>query len=207
VNHFTITVSSVNVTSNHFASPGSPVLTAFDPGPPRRFGSQWDAQVTAPAGGAGQVGFTQRILVNRTRSPNAGADQHFSSGGQFILDGDLGIQYSGPQAIAAGGSTTLNGAAYADSPATPLTADLRAKSANESFELYLMYKPAGADSIWVTLSQGTWGWAGSTTRTGAPASAANVWTPVAGASMPSSNGADSTALPVWTAQFSSIAWV
>lgn len=208
VNHFTITVSSVNVTNAHFAYGGQPVLTAYQPAPPpARFGSQWDAEVTAPAGGNGEIGFTQRIRVNRTRAPNAGADQHFSSGGDFILDGDLGIRYSGPRPIAAGASATLNGAAYADSPATPLTADLRAKSVDEAFELYLMYKPAGADSIWITLGMGTWGWVGRTTRVGAPHGPGNVWDPAAGTNMPSANGVDSTTLPTWTRQFSSITWV
>ena len=54
------------------------------------------------------------------------------SSGALILDDGLGIQYSGPQPIAASASATMNGAAYADSPGTPLTANLSTKSANEN---------------------------------------------------------------------------
>ncbi|MBK8271344.1 MAG: hypothetical protein IPK83_24690 [Planctomycetes bacterium] len=122
-----------------------------------------------------------------------------------ILDGDLGIQYSGPKPIGDAGSAVLDGAAYADSPSTPLTATLNAKSADESFELYLMYKPDGADSIWVTLGMGTWTWAGRTTRITTPPG--TNWTAAAAAGMSKHDGANSTVLPVWTTQFSSMRWV
>jgi len=208
VDHFTITVSSVNVTTQHWQYTPNPALTALQPTPPpMKFGSQWDAQVTAPAGGDGQIGFTQLINVNRARTPNVGAVQNFSSGGAFILDDGLGIQYSGPQAIAAGASATLNGAAYADSPGTPLTSNLRSKTANESFQLFLMYKPSGADSIWVTLRQGAWTWQGTATRTGAPAAATNNWVLGPGARMTRTAPTDSTTLPVWTSSFASVSWI
>jgi hypothetical protein len=205
VDHFTTATSGVNICVSNYITPGT-WLAAYQPTPPAKAGNQWDAKVTAPAGGDGQIGLTQLINVNRTRTTNAGLAQIWSSGGAFVLDDGLGIQYSGAQAIAASASATLSGGAYSDSPATPLTGDLSAKTAADSFHLYLMFKSSEAGSIWVTLSTVNWNWGGQTTRTGAPA--ANTWSPATGTSLASdANGADSTELPTWTRAYSSISWV
>lgn len=210
MDRFKITTSSVSVMTDHFASPGNPVLGAYQgTPPPARFGCQWDAKVTTTAGGAGQIAFTQKILVNRTWTNNAGVARHYTSGGVLVLDDGLGIQYDGPQPISAGGSATLDGWKYADSPWIPLSASDRSASASERFELYLMYKPSGGDSIWVTLGMAEWSWAGATTRIGAPASVANNWNPATGAALTpagSGSGTDSTQLPTWTGSFSSSTW-
>jgi hypothetical protein len=207
VDHFRITTSSVNVTSAHFASPGSPVLSAFRP--PSSFGSQWDAKVTAPANGDGEIGFTQKIEVKRRWVNNGGTARRFHSSGALVLDQALGIRYSGPQPIAASASATLSGNAYADSPWIPLAATDKQASADEQFDLYLMYKHGDADAIWVTLGKTHWDWAGATTRKTAPGAGANVWNAATGAHLNpagTTNGADSIELPEWTGNYGTAVW-
>jgi hypothetical protein len=200
VNHFTTSTSGVNLCVGTYFRPGT-WMVAYKPSPVH-YGCQWDAKVTAPAGGDGQIGFTQRINYLRRQTDNAGNPWKITSNGVFQLDGDLGIQYKGPQNISAGGSTTLNGSNYSDSPGNGLSTAEQQSSAADSFELYLMYKPGGLDSIWVTLAMANWSWAGQTTRIGAPASPANNWNAVSGASMTNdANGADTTSLPTWTGRF------
>jgi hypothetical protein len=208
INRFTTTVSSVNLCIGNYIRPGT-WFAAYQPTPaPARVGNQWNAQVTAPAGGAGQIGLTQLINVNRVQTTNAAVTQTWSSGGALVLDDGLGIQYSGPQPIAAGSAATLSGANYADSPGNPLSAGYSASSATDSFELYLMYKSSEAGSIWVTLRKVRWNWAGQTTRIGAPASPANNWNAPIGTALASdANGTDSMALPTWNRAYSSLSWV
>ncbi|HEX8203292.1 MAG TPA: hypothetical protein VF590_22640 [Isosphaeraceae bacterium] len=65
--------------------------------------------------------------------------------------------------------------------------------------LYFMYRPSGADGIWVTLARLNWGWAGTTTRVGAPAGTGNTWTaPTAVSDTPNPTGSASTELPTGT---------
>ena len=54
---------------------------------------------------------------------------------------------------------------YYDSPAQGLLPDDKeVRVVNESFKLWLMFKPAGADSIFIPLKQVNWGWSAATTR-------------------------------------------
>jgi hypothetical protein len=156
--------------------------------------------------GRGQVGFTQRIQPDRRNTNNAGTTVKKASA-TFVLDEGLGIQYSGPRAVAASGSVTLNGASYADSPGNGLIASNRASSASDNFELFLMYKSDEADSVWVTLSLLTWLWAGQITRIGAPASPANNWNAPTGTALSATASARSTRLPEWSSNFGAIPWV
>lgn len=207
MNHFRITTASVNVTSAHFASPGNPVLCAFSP--PSTYGSQWDAKVTAPANGAGQIGFTQKIEVKRRWVNTTGTARRYHSNGNLVLDNALGIQYSGPQPISASASATLSGSSYSDSPWIPLAATDNQASADEQFDLYLMYKHGDADAIWVTLGKTHWDWGGATTRNTAPGAGPNTWNAPTGAHLNpagTTNAADSIELPEWTGNFGSAVW-
>ncbi len=205
VDHFTATTSSVNLCVGNYFRPGT-WMAAFQPGAGGgTVGCQWDAQATAPAIGVGQIALTQRIQPNRTNTNNGGVVRRKVAG--FVLDEALGIQYSGPQAIANSNSAALNGANYNDSPARELVAADQSSTVNESFELYFMYKSNEADSIWVTLSMLTWQWAGQTTRIGAPASAANNWNAISGASLSSTASARSNVLPQWTTNFGAVPFV
>ncbi|WP_437498394.1 hypothetical protein [Sorangium sp. So ce1099] len=205
---FTTTASSVNIcVGNYPWAPGATVIAAYLP--PSTVGIEWNAQVTAPAGGSGKVAFTQLINKTRTIKPNVGPMLRNSSGGAYVLDDGAGIQYNRVQAIAAGGSTSFDWATTGsgDSPSTTLTATMMATSLDLAFRLYLMYKPDGADSIWVTLGSATWSCTGQTTRIGAPAATTNNWNAPAGAGIPHTNGSDSTVLPEWTGQATATKWV
>jgi hypothetical protein len=81
-----------------------------------------------------------------------------------------------------------------DSPSEPLRLFTKV-SCSDSFETYLMYQPAGADSIPVTLRVLTWSWGGTATLD------AGVWrvtdgTPAATTQPVGSQ--DSTTLPEWS---------
>ncbi len=203
VDHFTTSTSGVHLCVGNYlggARPGT-WMAAYDP-TSAKFGCQWDAKVTAPVNGAGKIGFTQLINYDRKKTDNGGNPWKITSGGSFYLDSDLGIQYNGDMtggvAIAATSSAQMNGWRFADSPGNALEATDQNSSANDSFHLYLMYRPDGADSIWVTLQRANWSWKGETTRIGAPASAANNWNAISGGAMTNdANGADTTDLPVW----------
>lgn len=205
VNHLTATTSSVNVCPPHtYIKPGT-YLAAYDPRPGGIPGCQWDAQVTAPSIGVGQVGFTQRIQPLRVVKENDNVTGTLSSP-SMVLDGSLGIRYDGSQAVANSGSVTLNGLNYADSPANELTAQSQSSSASDSFELYLMYRSDEPDSIWVSLSMLTWKWAGATTRIGAPTSAANNWNAPTGTSLSATASARTNTLPEWTTNMGALTW-
>lgn len=204
VDHFTAATSSVNLCAGTYFQPGT-WLAAYRPGS-GTVGCQWDAKVTVPAEGVGQVGITQLIRPTRIYTSNANAISTRASAA-FVLDEGLGIQYSGPLAVAASSSKTLNGTNYADSPANGLVATDRASSAADVFQSFLMYKSDEADSIWVSLSSLTWQWAGSTTRIGAPASPANNWNAPAGASLSATASGLTANLPVWSTNFGAIPWV
>ena len=166
------------------------------------FGIQWNATCTAPAGGAGEIAITQLITRNFTRT-RAGVAEHITSPAQ-VLDDGLGIQYSGPQPIAAGASATLSGNAYSDSPGSgQLTADITVINCNDQFIDFFMYKPSKPNAIWVTLSRMTWSWSGAATKAGPPPPPPPPSGFVLGAHTPAAittqTGSASTALPQWTA--------
>lgn len=175
----------------HFGSAASPGIT-------------WNAQVTTPADGAGQIAFTQVVNVDlrQTKDDVGSTKQKFTSNGAFILDDALGIQYDGTTAI--GDSDTKNHSKN-DTPGLPLTADLKKRSADDfHFRLYLMYRPSGADSIWATLRELTWEWSGSATKN----TTTGVWSLDAGASSSVNPGSsDSTALPEWNGHFTGLGWI
>ena len=169
-------------------------------------GISWTLTATAPAGGVGQIAGTQLINITRTRDPNVGARQTLSSGGAYVLDD--GIPTSGPYAnltvaIASGATATWN---TDDSPGSPLSSGFKKATASDQFRIYFMYRPDGADSIWVTLKRLDWNWGGETTRVLAPPGG-NTWNPPTGvANSTNPSGTDTTELPTWTANFTSLSF-
>ena len=76
---------------------------------------------------------------------------------------------------------------------------------NGSYQTYLMYRPAGADSIWVTLEMLPWRAGGDASRSG------TQWYLVNGSAFPSANspspqGQPSTTLPEWNGCFTKQPW-
>ncbi len=159
----------------------------------------WTFTATAPAGGGGDIEATQLLNVDIARTDNAGAVTHLSSHGHWMLD--TSVPYAPSQSIAASAAATWSSS---DSPGAPLTSGFTTMNvATFEFHMYFMYKPSGADSIWVTLGRLDWHWRASSTRSGAVA--ANTWSPPAGLDANSNpSGSASTELPTWTANFTSL---
>jgi hypothetical protein len=181
--------------------PGDPPMNLYY-GKSPKVGIQWTCTAKAPAGGDGEIAGTQLSNSDRKRTSNAGVVESNGSGGTYMLD--TTVPYSSSVPITAGASTTWSSN---DSPSTPLTPNLSKKSVNDLFRMYFMYKPAGADSIWVTLMRLDWDWAGRTTRVGAHGGAGNNWT--AAASVSSNKDPSGTAtseLPTWTDNVTSSTW-
>ncbi len=182
----------------HFLYPMG--LNAYDAAT-GHFGVQWTATCTAPAGGAGEIGITQLITRNFSRSRGATVD-HIISPAQ-VLDDGLGIQYSGSRPILASAAATLNGPSYTDSPGSQLIAGVTATQCNDQFTDFFMYKPATANAIWVTLARLTWTWNGSITAAVPPAVG---WVLGAHAPVAVTNqvGAASAVLPEWTSNLAPV---
>jgi hypothetical protein len=181
--------------------PGDPPTNLYY-GKSPKVGIQWTCTATAPAGGDGEIAGTQLNNSDRKRTSNAGVVESNDSGGSYMLD--TTVPYSSSVPITAGASATWSSN---DSPSTPLTPNLSKKSVNDLFRMYFMYKPAGADSIWVNLMRLDWHWAGQTTRVGAPGGAGNNWTAAAGASSDKDpSGSATSELPTWTDNVTSITW-
>ena len=165
-------------------------------------GIEWTCKAKAPAGGSGQIAATQLTNKNHTRTTNAGENQTLGTEGDWQLD--TTVPYDSAVPILAGASATWTSD---DSPGTPLTDGLIKKGADQEFRLYFMYKPDGHDNIWVTLQRLDWNWAGKTTRVGAPAGPGNNWNPPADVDDTTDpDGADSTELPMWTANIKDAVW-
>jgi hypothetical protein len=159
-----------------------------------RCGIEFTLSATAPPGGAGEIAGTQLIQQVRTRLFNDGNTRDWSTQGRFVLDTQTPLNPA--RQIASGGSRTWNGT---DSPGTPLAPNQQRASVDDHFRVYFMYRPAGADSIWVTLMLLCWEWSGVTTRVGAPSGTANTWhTATAVSHSHNPSGVPSSELPVWS---------
>lgn len=172
------------------------------PGLPLTEGIVFEAEVSVPTNGAGQIAVTQLINTERrhTYDGTNGITEVKTSRGDFVLDGIRGVEMDGSVPIGSGATTNLFNF---DSPATRLSAAYKTKTVNDTFKLYLKYKPAGTDSIWVTLRTlaPDWKWRGSATK-GTNA----VWTLGPGAYSASSPSIDSTEFPVWILRFQDLDW-
>jgi hypothetical protein len=178
------------------------------------YGIDWTFSATAPAGGEGEIAGTQLINTHITREFKDGSIQTFSSGSRFVLD--TAAPYTKSVPIAAGAPATW---VANDSPGVVLerlskrTTGERLESLSgrkvtlkNQFKMYFMYKPKGADSIWVTLGRLNWYCSGETTRTAhiGPPAIDNWSDPTAVSSSKDPSGVLSTELPIWTANFTDL---
>ena len=165
-----------------------------------KHGIDFKCAATGPAGGDGQIAGIQLTNPDRSVTPNNGADGKFSSDGAFQLD--TSVPYDTAKPIRAGTEAQWNSS---DSPGGSLQPKIKRRSMNDKFRMYFMYRPGGADSIWVTLARLDWDVAGATTRTGDPS--ANNWSqPTDVSAAPNPTGVASTELPVWTANAKDLHW-
>lgn len=128
-------------------------------------GITWDAEVSTPDHGAGEIGFTQLLTEQTSYTRNDNSITTLSSGGKYALDGGLGAMYAGTVAI---GNSDTKTRRISDTPENPLTDSYKHTSVDNSFKTYLMYKPKnpGPDnlSVWVPLGVLNWDWSGTATK-------------------------------------------
>ena len=159
-------------------------------GTPANPGINYTGKMTPPAGGAGEMKFTQILQAAITRTPTAGPRQTWTIP-DWWLDIDDPYAAHGPFAVTASTQATQSDN---DSPGSPLQAGFTNNMVTMSFKLYLLYKPAGADSIWVPLGLLSWGWSGEARSTNAGA----TWTKISGAHATANpTGAKSAEFPAW----------
>ncbi|MCP9494305.1 MAG: Ig-like domain-containing protein [Pyrinomonadaceae bacterium MAG19_C2-C3] len=132
-----------------------------------------------PTGFSGDTYWVQLANVSRTRRRNDGTNETFTDAGL-----DTAFPYS---------SNDPNATETQDSPGLRLTINFNYATVNDSFQMWLMFKPSGDNSIFVPLRRVNWGWSGSAERPGTP-----FWNLVAGSSVQASSPADSTTHPTWT---------
>jgi len=175
----TTTTGSVSLDSNfnvfglHFGSPtGTP-------------GISFSRSITMPSGFTG--GDTQWVQlidsITRTFTPNGGSIKTASGSGLL----DTTYPYA-------------TGASTSDSPGQGVdSCNHSAVSANDSFSMWLMFKPSGTGSIFVPLRKVSWSWSGSGTRTGTCS-----WTLSTSNHSTNPTDADSTDFPTWSSNVTSL---
>ena len=176
---------------------------AYDSSP----GIKWEAEVATPANGQGEIAIVQlvNVLHERTSDDAANTKERLSSDGKLVLDNAVVSPIYFDEVTKLGNNDTQT-YSNSDSPGNPLGPGRKFVTATDSFETYLMYKPTGDDSIWVTLSVLTWSWSGSATRVETDDPNSNDWVRTSGKpdreseaapKLPDIQGVNSTTLPEW----------
>lgn len=146
-------------------------------------GISFSQSTTIPSGFSGNTTWVQLADSLRRRQLNAGSWERWAGAG---LDNTFPYNPS----------TSTN-----DSPSTPLTNDLLQKTVNDSYEMWLMFKPSGTGSIWVPLRKVSWNWSGAASRSG------TTWTLNSSSNSVNPADPDSTSHPMWTRNVKDNAWV
>ncbi|MGI8467656.1 MAG: hypothetical protein ACR2N3_04315 [Pyrinomonadaceae bacterium] len=115
-------------------------------------GISFSASATLPSGVSGDIVYVQTVSSHRTRKPVGGNEQ--------VLQG-IGLDSEFPYEAPNEGVTS-------DFPNQPLDVpcNYTSVSADESFTMYLMFKPqvSTGDSIYVPLRKIDWNWSGTGNR-------------------------------------------
>lgn len=151
----------------------------------------WRGTVTTPSkyGSGGGWNVTQLITPSRTRREN-GVMQKTQANGVLALDTTFGYEPVSPKPL-----YTDNGVVQgnSDSPSTPWDTTTSIKSANDSFNDYMMYLPNGTGSCYVPLRAFNWFWAGQAQPNGST----GAWQ-LSNTNSGWSLGAEYPAHPQWT---------
>lgn len=143
---------------------------------PSHHGIDFTRSLTIPSGFSGNTEWIQIATPFHRRQLNDRSWQRFTGSG-------LDTQYQYPE---------LSTGVTADSPAEHLDGSLLQATADDTFEMWLMFQPTGAGSIWVPLRKVTWSWSGATTRSGI------TWTLNSSNHSLFPSDVDSTTHPQWT---------
>ena len=155
-------------------------------GTPTVPGTSFTRSVTMPTGLIGSFQWVQVVNSLRRRQDNSGAWERNAGAG---LDKTYPYSFT----VAAN-----------DSPGSAtLTSSYLKHTANDSYQMYLMFKPnAGTTpTIWVPLRVVNWSWAGEATRSG------TTWSLTSGSNTPNPPDADATTHPTWTRNARFNTWV
>ena len=145
-------------------------------------GMTFQASITAPTiNGTGEVNFVQTLIEQTERSGTGVTPQEMSSDKAHVLDRNFpygSLKFNKPSVaggwdihtwpISAGdtlnSTSSNNPLKTTDSPGRGLVFQpgngnqYNTYKVDNTFTMYLMYKPNGTDSIWVPLQQLTWTW-------------------------------------------------
>ena len=136
----------IDIINNNYMGLGTPDATDTN-------GITWTAYVESPIGGS--IAFTQLVNSDCIFTYPTGRSLELSTRGEFMLD--TNTQYANEYLpIAANTGAIL---ISTDSPGGPVGSGNHVSNTGY-FETFLMYKPDGLDSIWVTLRQLHWWWSG-----------------------------------------------
>lgn len=160
--------------------------TSLHFGVPQKLGIIFTHNVTYPSGLTGTLAWIQLAKLNRKRQLVVN-----SSWEKLV---EVGLDGSFPYPSASSNSAN-------DSPRSPLDNTLLKKSADDSFEMWLLFKPSGATSIWVPLRKVSWSWSGVATRNG------NIWDLSSPSNSVNPASVDSTTHPEWTRVINLQNWV
>jgi hypothetical protein len=167
-------------------------------GDPTLPGISFRFTATAPPGDSGYVGGTQLVNSWTTSTPPSST---LTTGGAYWLDGCA--LYDNYQTGLGGPPGTGSQFLWQtqDSPNAKLTPTFDLVSAGDSARMYFMYRPKGAESIWVPIGRLDWFWQGTASRTGNPL-VNHGWTgPTNAANSASPTGAGTSVFPVWSQTF------
>ena len=152
-------------------------------GVPSTLGIAFSKTITVPSGFSGSTEWLQVATPLRRRQLNSGSWERWTGSGL-----DTTYPYSTDPLTS-------------DSPSEHLTSSFLQDTADDSFEMWLMFKPSGTGAIWVPLRKTSWSWSGSASRSG------TVWTLNSSNHSTNPSDVDSTTPPSWTRNAASNTWV
>jgi len=163
------------------------------PGP--QFGIEWTAHVTPTSYAGGDIAFTQLIQSDITRISDSGITEVRSTNNSYVLD-------SSPQydnvIVSVSSELEAN-----DTPGSLLWNTDKSTKREDHYLTYLMYRPEGQDSIWVSLSFISWYWKGEARK-----NSSGMWELVPNsADRNTSQAYDTNVLPTWNTNFAYIPYI
>jgi hypothetical protein len=160
-------------------------------------GVKIDGKATMPAVGGGDVSIFQMIdfKYSFTKDDGHNTKTKKSSNGSYVLDSAPDQTDAPYQNLISTANASAQASIHVDDvPGFAKQAVNKFTGLNARFEDYLMFKPDGADSIWVSLRKNTWNVTFSASK-----DALGAWTidnPKSPVNVPP-NGKETTQLPEW----------